>query len=683
MIYIKIIVLFFIVNTVLASDLNSLQQKDPELLASAIYDLSYNLEEMDDYVVDDKTKHRLVELLSHEDEEVRDNASYIFKLLLDNGEVLDPSFMQLFLTKLKAQENHADQFAYLVGLLGSPKYVPALLEALNSNKLELQRAVIQALGRIGHESALPGMFDALESKDEDLRESIIEAVAKINHKDALNPLINALSDKNPRLRYEAAIALGELGIADAVDPLINYLKTDGADKRALEALDKLEDRRVIPYLADELAKGNFYDQTAVQAIHMLRDFNAENQAFDGLVVTAKDKYQDDLARITAIAALGKTNNFDASPILLKLLNNKKESSLIRRYAVQSLGDLKDADTVSVLRAVAFGKYKSKSSVSEKIAELGSQVFGDILKDIRQDQDLDLIGEAILGLGKHQDHESYEFIVGLLQSENTPETILKSSIKALGFMGEKEAVKPLTQALNSNDKYIRQEVIRALSQIESKLAIPSLVSVLKNDSDYYVRSSALDALGNLNNRDVIPELLEALNDSEYLIRTTSNEALVKISNTESVEQYIQILNNAESPTNTRKELVKVLSNFNQTNVIEALLTISNNESSIIRKDAIAALGELKAKQAADTLLEISKDDTDEEIQITSIVALAQIGNEEVIPELVKIAKNNHSHSLISSLCVFKSDPRSAEALHHISMHARKAYTRKKTRCLDEF
>jgi len=676
----KTIFFIFLSNNILAGDLDMLKQDDPEHIVDAIHEIGSQLEESTEYVIKEDVKQQLADLISHEDEEVRDAAAYVFDSLVASGESLDKPLMNKLLEKFKAKERGADNIVDILAQQGGPKHIPVMMEVMGSSEPKLQEAIIHALGRIGHESALPALFKSLKYKNEDIREATVEAIGKIHHKDGVAPLIAALSDKSDRVKEEAVMALSKLKDKSAVEPIIAYLRTD-ADKWTLEALDKLDDRRAVPFLVEGLTKGDFFDDTAVQAMHTIKKFNAEKEAFEGLVVTAKNEDQDNLARITALSLIGKTGNHKATQMLLDYLLDKKESSLIRQYAAQSLGELRNKKVVPILTAFAFGNYSSKAPLTESIAKLGSPEVADLLSKIRQDRDSGIIEESILALGKIGEPESFTPLVELLQNKEAPDAHRKKAIRALGFMGKKEAIEPLTVILKSKNKHARQITIEALGQINSDLKIPALISVLKNETDKYIRADAAEVLGKTNNLEAIPVLLEALKDKESLVRKYSKEALAKISGTAQIKQYIQTLLYEEETAQYREDLVEVLSHFDQPEVVEALLTLLKDTDTKVRISAINALGTLKAETAVDMLLDLSTN-KNENIQLNAIYALAKIGNNKVIPILVKTADTDHSSSLISALCTFKDDPRAAKALVHISMHARKAYLRQETRCTEQ-
>lgn len=669
----------FLINPVMSGEVDMLKQKDPELVAEAIYEISEQLENTDEYILSDDVKQQLVDLLSHEDDNVRESAAYAFELIADTGDVLAKPLMDQLFDTLKAKEVGSDSIARVIGRLGGPASITSLVEVMDSSEPKLLQSLIAALGDIGHEQALPALFKTLKHKDEDVRISAVGAIGGIDHRDAVKPLIDALSDNSDYVRNDAAIVLGDLNDASAVGPLIALLKKD-AQEDTIKALDKLGDARVVPFLIKGLADNDFYDDAAVQAMRSLKKFEAEKEAFEALIIIAKNKNQEGLARITALGLIGKTENHQATKMLLELLLNKKESNLIRMYAATALGDLNDKKAIPTLATLAFGNYRSKVPLMERIARLGSSEISDLLKKIRKDQDADIVKEAVLALGRIGGSEFLEPLLLLLQDKGNNRQVRMKAIEALGFMGRKEAIEPLVALLKEDDKYIRQTVVMALAQINDDLAIPALSLVLQKDKHEYARSYASEALGKTNNRDVIPALMASLKDSNSSVRRASREALVKMSDTSLVQQYVQGLLNEEEQTQYRIEMAEILASFNQPEVVDALLTSLKNKNWKVRVAALNALGTLKSDKAVDIMLEILSGDENKYVLFNAITALSKIGNPKAISVLISASSNPaHASRAVSALCGFKDDPRVTKVLSDISMHGPNARIRKKTRC----
>ena len=669
----------FLSGTAMSAESIGLQQKDSELLIEAIAEISYQLEEVDAYTVSDEVKYQLLDLLSHGNDEVRDYTSYTFELIANTGDVLPKPLMEKLIERLNEQKVGSVDLARVIAHFGKPTQIPSLTKLIDSSSLELLQSLVDTLGDIGHEDALPALFKTLKHKNEDVKISSVKAIGKIEHRDAVVPLIEALSDSSDYVRDEAAVALGELSDKRAFGPLIELLNQDPHED-IIRALEQLDGASAVPFLIKGLAEDKFYEDTAVRAMNVIKEFESEKQALDALVTIVKNKNREDLTRMKALDLIGNTEDQQVGNLLLKLVLDEKESRLVRRWAIRSLGDLKAKQALGELASLAFEGYSSDVPLIEKIARLGSSEISDLLTTIRQDQDSDIRKEAILAIGKIRDQTFFKPLLSVLREKGVNDRVLINTIEALGFMGRKEAVKPLIAFLKSDSKYLRKATVVALGEINDDSAIPTLIRVLKEDEDSYTRSSASKALGNTAKRSVIPALIESLHDSSYSVRHDSRAALVKLLDASLVTQFIDDLLNDEKKAQYRKEVIEILLNVDQPDVIEALRASMKNENKSIKIAAMQALGTLKLDTAVDEILEMLANEEDEYLVQSAILALDKIGNPKAIPMLIKLTHNLPSQrSSVSALCTFKNDVRVEKVLSEIRMNGANTSLRKKARC----
>lgn len=145
------------------------------------------------------------------------------------------------------------QAARALGQLKNPQAVPALLETLNSEDIQLREAAIQALAAIGDKKAVQSLLELLQSNQEQPLEALIEALATLqvwsvhqqiehflNHTSErvqcaaarylylytqkpqyIERIIKNLSHENMYLRWAAAFDLGSIGYLEAAQAITN------------------------------------------------------------------------------------------------------------------------------------------------------------------------------------------------------------------------------------------------------------------------------------------------------------------------------------------------------------------------------------------------------------------------------------------------------------------------------
>lgn len=91
---------------------------------------------------------------------------------------------------------------------------------------------------------------------------------------------------------------------------------------------------------------------------------------------------------------------------------------------------------------------------------------------------------------------------------------------------KPTVPSLIEALEGQDKDIRQYVIVALGKIGDQRAVPALVEAA-NGPNVFVRMLAIGALGDIGGDQVLPIIIKALEDEDLDVYSAALHALSKL------------------------------------------------------------------------------------------------------------------------------------------------------------
>jgi len=138
---------------------------------------------------------------------------------------------------------------------------PSLLPLLKDDRWYVVRNMLVILGEIGTRECLPALKPLACHADERIRKEAIRCLAKIGGDEVETLFIRLLAEKNPELRRGAISALGTmqsqlavkalLAIVQANDP---FLKTLPQKLEALQALGRIGNRQVTPYLVATLRR---------------------------------------------------------------------------------------------------------------------------------------------------------------------------------------------------------------------------------------------------------------------------------------------------------------------------------------------------------------------------------------------------------------------------------------------
>jgi HEAT repeat protein len=182
-------------------------------------------------------------------------------------------------------------------------------------------------------SNLGALLRDLKQPDRFVRRHAALALGQMKAPQAVEPLIELLRDHQTvwHVAQDAAWALGEIGDRQAVEPLIAVLDKPYVAGRAIEALAKLQDPRMVEPLLGLFKErrvssiatilGNFGDQRAVEPlIEALHDPDPSLRFY---VARALGKLRDR----RALAALAWVREHDTEPILdRKSIRGKSVSS---------------------------------------------------------------------------------------------------------------------------------------------------------------------------------------------------------------------------------------------------------------------------------------------------------------------------------------------------------------------
>jgi beta-lactamase regulating signal transducer with metallopeptidase domain/HEAT repeat protein len=166
-----------------------------------------------------------------------------------------------------------------------------------------------------------------------------------------------------------------------------------------------------------------------------------------------------------------------------------------------LANVLKTDTSAALRRVAAW------GLSEYADE---QVAADALvRALRSDADPSVREMAAWALAESDDRNSNatSALVAALKSDSK-ESVRVTAAWALGSVGGRDAVEPLTAALNDPNPSVRMRAVWALGSVEPKSAPPALVAVLK-DSNPRMRELAAWALYTIEDPSAVPALNAAL------------------------------------------------------------------------------------------------------------------------------------------------------------------------------
>jgi HEAT repeat protein len=241
------------------------------------------------------------------------------------GKIGETKAIQPLVSLLKDPEDEVRIATCLaLGIFRNPSTFDDITNVLlDDPKIEVRQAAARALGNTQHPAALPYLMEALHDsfwwyEREYGVGDLLLAIEKMGSA-AVEPLIEALQDKEGTVRKFAALLLGKLG-----------------DPRAIEPLG--------------MSLYDMHHEVGKTSAESLAKFGANSFQ----VLTEALSHPEMWIRIHAIIGLSQIRDASVGPALIQMLNDPERE--VKKQVIQSLGDLKDPRSASVLQEIMANRH---------------------------------------------------------------------------------------------------------------------------------------------------------------------------------------------------------------------------------------------------------------------------------------------------------------------------------------
>jgi HEAT repeat protein/beta-lactamase regulating signal transducer with metallopeptidase domain len=381
--------------------------------------------------------------------------------------------------------------------------------------------------RDGAAQALNVLLITLKGRNWEVRGDVAEALQQIKRSGTIEPLVAALQDSNWRSREKVAWAMGMVGDRRGVDPLIVVLQDASSEvsHTAAWALAMIGDRRAVEPLIANLKTS---EAEARQGAAWALGKLRDRSSVEPLILLLKDESSD--VRHAAAWSLGEIGDRRAVEPLTAALEDRDED--VRAVAAKSLSLINrhsdnenNGDDYSKNQALTENLKKTQENARAQLVPSVDDTEVKPLLDALEDEDVYVRDEAITALGRLGDKRAVEPLIVLLRDQNV--YIRDNAITALGQIGDRRAVEPLIATLQDRNVYIRDNAITALGGLRDPRAVAPLVALLK-DGNVYIRDNAAEALGRIGDARAVEPLKEALSDENWYVRETVAKSLARLS-----------------------------------------------------------------------------------------------------------------------------------------------------------
>jgi len=284
---------------------------------------------------------------------------------------------------------------------------------------------------------------------------------------------------------------------------------------AFQALGEMKSEKAADYLGEYL-ESHEHGQRAVNA---MRNVPLTKKAQNSLLYAAL-QHKDGIVRTYATEILVDNMSQEIESRLLQVLNNRQETSRIRKYALYTLRG-----------GYSFDSFSSLS----KIKKYSDEVICSMVKLALEESVKDLRSSVASTLGTYGGDDRVEWIINpLIQAllKNPDTNIRGNAANALFYYSTPYVRKALVQALDDESSNVRARSAYAFAYIgigtqEEEEEVSRKLLSLFNDHDNTVRINAIFVYGRKRRNprdDELSQLINLLKDENNSIRYFAAEAL---------------------------------------------------------------------------------------------------------------------------------------------------------------
>jgi HEAT repeat protein len=213
----------------------------------------------------------------------------------------------------------------------------------------------------------------------------------------------------------------------------------------------------------------------------------------------------------------------------------------------------------------------------------------------------------------------------------------NAARALGFVGDPQAISALTKALKDSERNVRRAAVYGLGEIQEAKgsgAVPALILALK-DEWWFVRSEAAQALGKIRDARGAAPLFDLLEDSDNSVKNAAKNALITLVQADPSEFLNQIKNTTKPDHAWIAALA--LTTVNNKAAIPVLLANLGAAEAPRRYTAAQGLAQLREPSTAPAIRPLLKD-SEKMVRGQAVLALAALRDKDSLSDLKSVSDN---------------------------------------------
>lgn len=292
-------------------------------------------------------------------------------------------------------------------------------------------------------------------------------------------------------------------------------------------------------------------------------------------------------RIAAAQALGRLGNSEAvGPLISALLDRDTAVAVV---AAQSLGEIGDAAAVEALVVTLHGRgVERRVAALHALGQIGTEPAIDGLVSVLQLEDEELDEQVALALAQGGAAQLPRLLAMLAGDQPRLQGAARSALRIIGA----PAVQALAEMARGQDAAQAETAIRALGQIQSPLALQTLIPLLATGS-YTTRALAQEALRSAGGA-AVPVLVAALEGADQNAQRAIVQALGNTGQATAAPTLAALV--ADGPKPLARVAAQALGELGIDEAAPALLKALESEDWLLRQQAVEGLDKLEPTDA---------------------------------------------------------------------------------------
>jgi len=489
----------------------------------------------------------------------------------------------------------------------------ALLGLMLSSCIKSQKEFEHILLLENSRASCDSLVEYLDSSEPKIRARAVDAMGKLQDPICLELLIKMLNDLNHNVRMQAAFALGQLGNSEAEDALIARLNNKELTKvkvRIVEALSKIGTDTSFPVFIKLLKSED--DQLRGQAALSLGSFarrkQTDEKVADSLALLVADKNADVRWKACySLAQIGK--DLDIASLRNAIYD---KNPLVRIYAIQALGKLKDLTVLEPLGGIIQNDpdWRVRVKAANALANHPLSLVANNFSLLKQNIHVKLAIIQAIGTsaqlepgGYRQNSREHNFVKHQLEQifltddgdDTWSSAEVGTALISYAKLIKKESIDLLLKFKNHAEHKVRARAMTALSETGS----PTILRIFEKEYPTaltIVKIAMLESLNKFKEYTNSRLFLLALEESDAVLVAIAAQGLSQdtLRNKIHAQRIVQAYQNLAKPVNS--ESAKM--------IFQAIGTLGDENAVPVLREALNIPDKTLSRVVADALFQIT-------------------------------------------------------------------------------